>query len=80
MKNEYSDDEDFGRLWNELSSQNTQHQGDYMLRDGFLFFKSRLCVPRGSFREFLISELHGGGLAGHFGYDKTFTIVADSFY
>ena len=44
MKNEYSDDEDFSRLWNELSSQNTQHQGDYMLRDGFLFFKSHLCT------------------------------------
>ena len=55
MKNEYSDDEDFGKLWNELSSPDAQHQEDYMLRDGFLFFKSRLCIPRGSFREFLIS-------------------------
>ena len=51
-----------------------------MSRDGFLFYKSRLCVPRGSFREFLIIELHGGGLAGHFSHDKTFAIIADRFY
>ena len=51
-----------------------------MLHNEFLFFRSRLCIPRGSFREFLISELHGGGLAGHFGHGKTYALVADRFY
>ncbi|KAB5512037.1 hypothetical protein DKX38_029065 [Salix brachista] len=37
-------------------------------------------IYAGSFREFLISELHGGGLAGHFGHDKTYALVADRFY
>jgi hypothetical protein len=25
-------------------------------------------------------ELHGGGLAGHFGFDKTYLLVADRFF
>ena len=31
-------------------------------------------------REFIIHELHGGGLAGHFGQDKTYSLVVDRFY
>ncbi|KAF9664259.1 hypothetical protein SADUNF_Sadunf17G0137500 [Salix dunnii] len=34
VKSAYADDEDFGKLWNELSSPDAQHQEDYMLRDG----------------------------------------------
>jgi len=29
---------------------------------------------------FFITELHGRGLAGHFGHDRTFATVADRFY
>ncbi|CAL2272224.1 unnamed protein product [Prunus armeniaca] len=32
------------------------------------------------FREFLVWELHGGGLEGHFGKDKTIALVEDYFY
>jgi hypothetical protein len=28
----------------------------------------------------VITELHGGGLTRHFGYDKTYAIVANQFY
>jgi len=80
MKTEYTNDEDFGSVWNNISKQGHIAEKEYVSRDGFLFFKSQLCVPRGSFREFLITKLHGGGLAGHFGHDKTFSIVADRFY
>ena len=80
LKIEYANDEDFGKIWSDLSTYQHTSSNDYLLRNGFLFYKSRLCVPRGSFREFLITELHGGGLAGHFGQDKTFAIVADRFY
>ena len=66
LTEEYTSDEDFSKIWNDLSSLGMQNQNDYMLRKGFLFFRSCLCIRRGSFREFLISELHGGGLAGHF--------------
>ena len=45
---------------------------EYMLQDGLLFKKSKLCVPKCSMRENMIQEKHNGGMAGHFGKDKTF--------
>ena len=45
---------------------------EYTLQDGLLFKNSKLCVPRCSMRENLIQEKHNGGMAGHFGSDKTF--------
>jgi len=77
LKKEYANDEDFGIVWNEISTHDHASVKEYVLRDGFLFYNSHLCVPCGSFREFLITKLHG---AGHFDYDKTFAIVADRFY
>ena len=48
--------------------------------DGFLFFRSRLCIPRTSLRDFLTWECHAGGLADHFGRDKTIATVEYKFY
>jgi len=45
---------------------------DYFIQDGLLFKKSQLCIPNCSMRENLIKEKHSGGLAGHFGTEKTF--------
>ena len=45
---------------------------EYTLQDGLLFRNSRLCIPKCSMRENLIQEKHNGGMAGHFGSDKTF--------
>ena len=77
MKVDYVNDEDSSSICRNISNHGHIAEKEYALREGFLFYKSRLCVPRGSLREFLITELHGGGLAGHFGYDKTFALVAD---
>ena len=41
---------------------------------------TKLCIPRTSFRDLLIWEMHVGGLAGHFGQDKTIALVEDRFY
>lgn len=38
------------------------------------------CIPRTSIREFLIWETHAGGLAGHFGRNKTILAVEDQFF
>jgi len=76
----YKDDPNFGAVFQQLSSQPRSHAGDFTLSDGFLFKGTRLCLPQSFLREFVIVELHAGGLAGHFGQDKTISLVEDRFY
>ena len=51
-----------------------------MIKDSMLFKESQLCIPISSMRENLIKEKDSGGLAGHFGRDKTITLVAKNYY
>ena len=53
---------------------------EYTLLDGFLFRNNRLCIPKTSLRKFLVWKTHAGGLAGHFGKDKTTLAVEDQFF
>ena len=39
----------------------------FFIENGYLFKVTKLCIPRTSFRDLLIWEMHVGGLAGHFG-------------
>ncbi|XP_038717248.1 uncharacterized protein LOC120010531 [Tripterygium wilfordii] len=77
---QYADDVDFSKVWKTLMSGHGTSTGDYVLHDGFLFRNLRICVQAGSIREFLILELHEGGLARHFGIDKTLSLVEDRFF
>ena len=45
---------------------------EYALQYGLLFINSKVCIPKCSMRDNLIQEKHNGGMAGHFGSDKTF--------
>jgi hypothetical protein len=41
---------------------------------------NQLCIPKCSMRENLLKEKHSGGLVGHFGHDKTFSKLNDSYF
>ncbi|XP_038704723.1 uncharacterized protein LOC120000670 [Tripterygium wilfordii] len=78
----YATDSDFSSIWAELSNVVSKDTvvSPFVLQEGYLFKNNRLCLPQGSIREFAITELHAGGLAGHLGRDKTFALVADRFF
>ncbi|GKA96872.1 RNA-directed DNA polymerase [Tanacetum coccineum] len=48
--------------------------------DGYLFKGARLCIPLCFLREAIVLEGHAGGLAGHFGRDKTLALLREQFY
>ncbi|GJU14451.1 RNA-directed DNA polymerase [Tanacetum coccineum] len=48
--------------------------------DGYLFKGAWLCIPLCSLHEAIILEGHAGGLAGHFGCDKTLALLREQFY
>ena len=79
MKDDYASDKHFKDIWAALQS-NTSTKTDFSVSGGYLTKNGRICVPGGSIRDFIIMELHGGGLAGHFGFDKTYLLVADRFF
>jgi len=67
IKTEYKLCPNFYDLYAILIDGSTQEVDGYTLHDGHLFLGRKLCIPRVSLREFLVWELHVGGLAGHLG-------------
>lgn len=72
LKEQYKADPQFGRVWAECSGGSSNK---FLLQDGFLFEENQLCIPQGSLRFSIIKDAHGGGLAGHFGCDKTLALM-----
>ena len=62
---------DFGEVYASLTDGTTRETDSYILQDEFLFLGCKLCIPRTFLREFLVWELHTGGLAGYFENEKT---------
>ena len=75
----YKECPDFRANWDKLTQSTTDHL-HYRIDSGFLFFRDRLYIPSGSTCNFLIWELHGGGLAGHFGITKTIQALELCYY
>lgn len=77
IKDLYEADPEFGEQYKGCEKGS---MGAYHKHQGFLFRDKRLCIPKGSLRELLVREAHGGGLMGHFGIDKTLAISKEHFY
>ena len=75
----YDNCADFQTAWPNTSHHMATPDG-YRKEEGFLFYHDRLCIPEGSTQDFLIWELHGGGLAGHFGITKTLHALEARYY
>ena len=67
LKDDYESCPDFGELCTSLSNVPRPILDDYTLQDGYLFKANKLCIPWSSVRDFLVWEIHVGGLAGHSG-------------
>ena len=80
VKEEYESCPDFKKIFQTLAQGPSNKFSEYTLLDGFLFRDNKLCIPRTSLRKFLVWETHAGGLAGHFGKDKTILAIEDQFF
>ena len=80
IKNDYESCPDFGEVFKVLKDGLVREQNDYFLLDGYVFKANKLCIPKTFVRDFIIWEMHAGGMSGHFGRNKTIATVADSFY
>ena len=67
-------------IYDEVNNGNHHEYVDFLIENSYLFKVTKLCIPRTSFRDLLIWEMHAGGLAGYFGRDKIIALVEDRFY
>ena len=74
----YADDDDVKKVW--ATCMLKQPCDDFYIRDGFIRKRWQLGLPRTSFREKVIRDLHGGGSEDHLGRDKTIESVKDRYY
>ena len=78
LPNLYGEDVDFAMTWTKCSHYTKAE--DFHIMEGYLFKGDQLCIPHTSLLEALLKEAHSGGLAGHFGQDKTFEIIFKRYY
>jgi hypothetical protein len=83
MKDMYARYVDFGEAYEATENPVLRDRSpwiDYMIQEGLLFRSNQQCIPKCSMRENLLKEKHSGGLVGHFGHDKTFAKLRESYF
>ena len=83
MKELYAQDSDLMKAYEAYKSLVQYDKGkwtEFMIQDRLLFRNNQLCIPKCSMRENSIREKHSGGLAGHFGHEKTFEQLQHFYY
>ena len=70
LNDDYESRPNFGELYTSLSNAPRPILDDYTLQEGYLFKANKLCIPRSLVRDFLVWEIHVGGLAGNFGQEN----------
>ena len=80
IREEYESCPDFGEIYTLLRDGLARERDDFFLQDGYLFRATQLCIPQGSTRDFIILEIHAGGLSGHFGRNKTIELLERQFF
>ncbi|GJT87586.1 transposon ty3-I gag-pol polyprotein [Tanacetum coccineum] len=63
-----------------LKSRHAKFECKFSKLNGYLFKGAWLCITLCSLREAIVFEDHAGGLAGHFGRDKTLALLREQFY
>jgi hypothetical protein len=79
----YRDDPDFKEAYEATENPILMDRSqwvEYMFHEGLLFKSNQICIPKCSMRENLLKEKHGGGLARHFGHDKMFAKLNESYF
>jgi hypothetical protein len=83
LRDMYAGDTDFGEAYEAVENPVLRDRSpwiNYMIQEGLLFRGNQLCIPNCSMRENLVKEKNSGGLAGHFGHDKTFEKLSESYF
>ena len=83
LRDMYADDPDFQEAYEAAKNPILKDRSpwvEYMIQEGLLFRANRLCIPKCSMRENLLKEKHNRGLVGHFGHDKTFAKLNESYF
>jgi hypothetical protein len=83
LRDIYAEDADFGEAYEAAENPVLRDRSpwiDYMIQEGLLFRGNQLCIPNFSMRENLLKEKHSGGLAGHFGHEKTFAKLSEAYF
>lgn len=68
---------DFSGIYAALLNTSSPPSSDFHIHDEYLFKGTCLCIPSTLMREYLLWELHAGGLTGHFDRDKSIVIVVE---